>query len=78
MGARSTIANGQGWSVWEDQITDDIYMRLDDSFDWSATPFELDAQLPPAVIDAIRAAPASAFPHLRAKQGDAEKTKEQP
>lgn len=69
MSTRSSIVEGHGWALYEDMVEDTVWLRVDDEF--SAHPGCVRVLLAPAVIDAIRAAPARAFPHLRGREQDA-------
>ena len=67
MSTKITIKAGDDWCLYEEWTDDTVWL------DVSRVPFladerGVDLRLPPAVIDAIRAAPAAAFPHLREKE----------
>jgi hypothetical protein len=67
MSTKSTIKCGDDWHLYDEFIDDTVWLEL------QGQPFEarlgsVAVRLPPAVIDAIRAAPAAAFPHLREKE----------
>jgi hypothetical protein len=67
MSTRITIKAGDDWHIYDEFIDDTVWLEL------QGHPFEarlgsVAVRLPPAVIDAIRAAPSAAFPHLREKE----------
>ena len=71
MSTKSTIAcddkgwdSPDGWSVFEEMLDETVWVEVRGGA-FVATAGGVRVQLPPAVIDAIRAAPAVAFPHLR-------------
>jgi len=63
MSTKCTIAHREGMHLFEDCVTEIVW--LDCETDFVATPGLIRVQLPPDVIDAIRSANSSAFPHLR-------------
>ena len=68
MSTKATIASGNFWSLYEEMTDNTVWLRTS-NHDFVATPGGVRVLLPPAAIDAIRAAPAPAFPHLRRKAG---------
>jgi hypothetical protein len=74
MSTKSTIAcddkgwdSPDGWSVCEEMLDDTVWVEVRGG-NFVVFGSSVRVQLPPAVIDAIRAAPANAFPHLREKE----------
>jgi hypothetical protein len=74
MSTKSTIATHDGpwgaaldWHLYEEMVDDTVWVEVR-GFPFEASLRSVAVQLPPAVIDAIRAAPANAFPHLREKE----------
>jgi hypothetical protein len=64
MKKNSTIKYGIEWALFEEMVGKAIFVKLDRP-NFVATQEGVTLELPPNVIDAIRDAPASAFPHLR-------------
>jgi hypothetical protein len=64
MSTRATIAHGPGWALYEEMTDETVYVDVHGTrycaFNGGAW-----IELPPAVIDAIRAAKPESFPHLR-------------
>jgi hypothetical protein len=74
MSTKSTIAcdnlpwdHPTGWHLYEEMVDDSVWVEVRGG-SFQAAQCSVCVQLPPAVIDAIRAAPAAAFPHLRPKE----------
>jgi hypothetical protein len=70
MSIKITIAHGDDWHLFEDCISDQIY--IDAPCDFVATPQGVVVQIKSEVIDAIRAARPNCFPHLRGTVDGAE------
>jgi hypothetical protein len=67
MSTKISIKAGDDWYIYEEWIDGSVWLET------QGQPFEarkgsVEVKLPPALIDAIRAAPAAAFPHLREKE----------
>jgi hypothetical protein len=73
MSTKATIDMGNFWSLYEEMADDAVWLRTS-NHDFVATPCQVRVLLPPEAIDAIRAAPASAFPHLRGKDSHTQRT----
>jgi hypothetical protein len=72
MSTKCTIAHGKSWHLYEEWMDNDkVYLGIS-GVDYFATPGSIIVQLPPDVIDAIRSANSSAFPHLRGTVDGAE------
>jgi hypothetical protein len=65
--SKCTIDHGDDWHLYEDAVDETVWIET------RGWPFEtrcgaVRIRVPPAVIDAIRKAKASYFPHLRKEQ----------
>ena len=75
MSTRATIAckhkdgpYGYSYHLFEEMIGETVHVSIEgDKAIFYATQDAIEVILPPVVIDAIREAPDSAFPHLRNK-----------
>ena len=67
MSTKITISASNHYHLYEEWLDDSVWLEV------RVVPFEasqhgVSVQLPPAVIDAIRAAAPDRFPHLRPKE----------
>ena len=76
MSTKSTIAADPlpwghltGWHLYEEMVDDSVWLEVR-GVGFQASQHGVSVQLTPAVIDAIRAAPADRFPHLRPKEAE--------
>jgi hypothetical protein len=66
MSTRATIAHDETYHLYEEMLEDKVFLDAYKS-EFTAWRHGCQIELPPAVIDAIRAAPKEAFPHLRTR-----------
>ena len=59
--------NPTGWHLYEEWLDGSVWLEVR-GVPFKASQHGVSVQVPPAVIDAIRAAPSAAFPHLREKE----------
>lgn len=64
MSTRSTIDIGDDWHLYEEMLDETVWVEVR-GVAFEAVLGGVSVKLPPAVIDAIRAANAAHFPHLR-------------
>ena len=67
MSTKSTIKCGDDWHIYDEWIDGSVWLELH-GHPFGASLGSVAVRLPPTVIDAIRAAPANAFPHMREKE----------
>ena len=67
MSTKGTIKYSKNWHLFEELLDNTVWITIRGGH-YVITNYELSTELPPALIDAIRSAPASAFPHLREKK----------
>jgi len=64
MSTYCTICTGLEWTLFEEMLEEKVYFRIERP-NFFATQSGVTIELPPRLIDEIRKAPDSAFPHLR-------------